>query len=435
MKFPSRPFVNSVSIILGFALPLLAEPLPLKRAVELAIAHSTTTALAGADEQRAFSTYIQQRNLYVPQLTVGSGLGATWGYPLSLEGSAPSLLNVSSQSSLLNLSQQDFIHGARMDWQSSTVQTKDQRNQAIQDTVLDYAELCKWQSQISRLQEEQESAVKSEQIVQRRVESGVDSALAGKQARLVAAQIHLRVTQAQASIDLLRERLSHLTGLPAGSIDGVSESIPALPEIPKREEPLPQEAVRTNPWLASLEAHQKAVEFRAHGEHRALLPTVDFAAQYALLATYNNYQDFFRPGSFQQHNATIGVVIRFPFLNLSQHARAKAADAEAVRAREEVRVAKDRLSEETLQLQDSVEQLAAAREIADLQYQIAQSNAEAVRTRLDAGNGSWHDLNDADLQTYDRFNALQDASFDLQKAQISLLRATGRLESWLSASK
>ncbi len=121
-----------------------------------------------------------------------------------------------------------------------------------------------------------------------------------------------------------------------------------------------------------------ALDFRARGEHRLLWPTVDFAAQYALLATFNNYQDFFRAGSFQQHNATIGVVIRFPFLNFSQREHAQAADADALRAHRQVEDAKSQVSEETLKLQRSVEQLAAAQDVADLQYQIAQSKLSAT---------------------------------------------------------
>ena len=70
---------------------LSAEPLPLKRAVELALAHSTTAAAANADEQRVFASYREARNQYIPQFVLGSGLGKSWGYPLSLEGSAPSI--------------------------------------------------------------------------------------------------------------------------------------------------------------------------------------------------------------------------------------------------------------------------------------------------------------------------------------------------------
>ena len=48
------------------------EPLTLKRAVQLAVTHSTAMAQATADEQRAFASYREARNQYVPQVVVGS---------------------------------------------------------------------------------------------------------------------------------------------------------------------------------------------------------------------------------------------------------------------------------------------------------------------------------------------------------------------------
>jgi outer membrane protein TolC len=390
--------------------------------------------MAGADEQRAFYSYLEARDSYIPQMIVGSGLGATWGYPLSLEGSAPSIVNVTAQSPIVNFSQPSMIHAAHSNWQATSAQTKDQRNAAIQDTVLSYTELCKWQALLSHLEEQQTATLHAEEIVKERMQQGVDSELAGKQARLATAVVRLRMTQARSAIDVLKEHIARLTGLPANSIEAVPDSIPPLPEI-KQEDDLPAQAAQTNPAVEAAAEHATALDFRARGEHRALLPTVDFAAQYALLATFNNYQSFFRAGSFQQHNATVGVVIRFPFLNFSQREHARAADAEALRAHRQAEDAKSQVSEETLKLQRSVEQLAASQDVADLQYQIAQSNLEAMQTRLDTGNVTWHDAEDARQQADQRYNALQDANFDLERSRVALLRATGGLESWIAISK
>ena len=161
-----------------------------------------------------------------------------------------------------------------------------------------------------------------------------------------------------------------------------------------------------------------------------MLPSADFAAQYGLLARYNNYDEFFK--TFQRHNATIGVVLRFPFFSPSQHARAEAADATALKR--DAEAAKNQVSEETLRLQRSVEQMAAAQEVADLEYHVAQSDLESLQVRLDAGS-LWHDVQDAREQTSDRYNSLQDANFQLARARITLLRATGELGSWIGVGK
>jgi outer membrane protein len=413
---------------------LSAEPLPLKRAVELALAHSSTAASANADQQRVFSSYREARSQYIPQFIVGSGLGKSWGYPLSLEGSAPSIVNFNSQSTLYNPAVREFVRAARTDWSAATLQSKDQRNQVIQDTVLSYAELSKWETMLGHLQEEHEAAIQTEQLVSQRIKEGVDSPAMQNKAHLVSARLRLRLAETRGAIDVIRNRLAHLTGLPAATIETESESMPPLPEV-KQEDDLPGTAVQASPGVQAAAGRAEAESLRARGEHRASLPSVDFAAQYGLLATYNNYQQFFQPGSFQRHNATLGVVIKFPVFSATQRARAEAADATALKAKKDAETVKNQVSEEALRLQRSVEQTAAAREVADLEYQIAQSNLESLKVRLDAGSIAWHDVQDAREQLNERYNSLQDATFELERARITLLRATGELEAWVNAGK
>ncbi len=413
---------------------LSAEPLPLKRAVELALAHSSTAAAASADQQRVFASYREARSQYIPQFILGSGLGKSWGYPLSLEGSAPSIFNFNSQSTVYNPALREFVRAARTDWSAATLQSKDQRNQVIQDTVLSYAELSKWETLLGHLQEEHEAAIQTEQLVSQRIKEGVDSPVMQNKARLVSARLRLRLAETQGAIDVIRNRLAHLTGLPAAAIETESDSMPPLPEV-KQEDDLPGTAVQASPGVQAAESRAAAESLRARGEHRAKLPSLDFAAQYGLLATYNNYQQFFQPGSFQRHNATIGVVIKFPVFSATQRARAEAADATALKAKKDAESIKNQVSEETLRLQRSVEQTSAAREVADLEYQVAQSNFESLKVRLDAGSMGWHDVQDAREQVNERYNSLQDANFELERARITLLRATGELEAWVGTGK
>src|SRR5258708_2546724 len=223
-----------------------AETLSLKRALELALAQSPAAAQVNADEQRAFASYREAKNNYLPQVVVGSGLGSSWGYPLSLEGSAPSLFNTTAQSALINPALRDFVKSARTEYEATAAGSKDRRNQITQDTVLTYLELMKWQKLMSHLREQQDDASRMEQMVGQRVEEGVDSQQVGKQARLISARARLHMAQAEGAIDVLRERLSQLTGLPAASIDTAVESVSSLPEM-QREPDLEAKAAESSP--------------------------------------------------------------------------------------------------------------------------------------------------------------------------------------------
>ena len=331
---------------------------------------------------------------------------------------------------MINPALRDFVRAALAEWQASTVQTKDQRNQVIQDTALAYAELSKWQKASIFLRQQFEVASKAEQVAGERVQEGVDNPMLKSKARLNTARLRLRLAQATGSIDVLRQRLATLTGLSPMAFDNLT-SPPTLPEI-HQDEDMPAKAVAASPGAEAAQIRATAYQLRARGEHRSLLPSVDFAAQYALLATYNNYDKFFQPNSFQRHNATLGVAIRFPFLNPSQHAHAQAADAEAIKAKNDAQAARNQVSEDTLRLQRSVEQLMATQQIAELENQIAQTNLETLQVRLDSGSGSFGDVQDARQQVNERFVALQDTNFELQKSRILLLRATGELENWVN---
>jgi outer membrane protein TolC len=435
MQPVSRGFCSSllIGILLApFSAFAAAEQVPLKRVVELALSHGTALSAADAAAQRAYAAYRESRNQYLPTLVVGSGLGKTWGFPLSLEGSAPAIVNTTAQSALINPALREFVRQARTEWEASQVASKDQREQVIEDAVLSYTELNKWESLLAHLTEEYSAALKMEQLVNERIQAGVDNPQARNQARLNAARVYLHITQAQGSIDVLRSQLSHWTGLPAASIETDPESIPSLLPV-KPEVDFLAKATAASPAIQIANLHATALQFYARGEHRSMWPTVDFASQYALLAKFNNYQDYFK--TFEYNNASIGAVIRFPFFSPSLRARAQAADAEALEARKDLETTKNNVSEQTLKLERSVEQLAAARDVADLEYQVAKSNLEAVEIKVDSGTASLHDEDDARNQANERYNTLEDAAFELERAQITLLHATGELSSWVGVTK
>ncbi len=424
---------------------LRAEPVPLRRVVELALSHATGGAIVAADEQHAAGVVRELRDSYIPQLTVGAGLGPpSYGFPLSIEGQPPSLFNVNAQSALWNPSLRESLRAAKAESAAASLKSKDERNQIIQDAALSYAELAKWEQRLSHLQQTQAEANNLEAAVAERVKEGVDTEIDGTRARLSAARVRLRIAEAQGSADVLREHLSKLTGLAAASIQTDPDSIPAAP-TPVITEDAPKAAAESNPSAQAAVEQARAQYLRAQSEHKALWPSFDFAAQYALLSQFNNFQNYYIPSkpcvvggvsvlcttnTFQQNNASVGISIRFPLLNLSQRARAQAADAAALKASKQAEAAKNQVSEQTLRLQRSVAQLQAARDVAELESEIAQKNLTATQTKMDAGTANLHDLDDARSQVSERFITLQDVTFELERAQLGLLRSTGDLEKW-----
>jgi outer membrane protein TolC len=306
----------------------------------------------------------------------------------------------------------------------------------IQDVALTYAELAKWEARLARLQEDATGAGQMEQAVSERLQAGVDSKVDFNKAKLTSARVRFHQAEARGDAEVLRKHLSTLTGLPVASIEIEPETIPALPPV-AAEEDLSEKAVASSNSVKLADQHSLAESMRASGEHRSYLPSIDFSAQYARLATLSNYSVYF-PGKFQPDAATMGFALRIPIFSAVQRARADAAEADALKAKKQAEATRNQVAEETLKLQRAAEQLQAAREVAELEYQLAQSSLEAVQTRIGAKTGTLHELDDARVQAAERYLLFQDADFEYQRVRLSLLRATGDLEKWAmsdSASK
>jgi outer membrane protein TolC len=434
MKLHARVIVVAAWIV---ALPvtLLAQdsasgkdrPLAFRTAIELAVKNSATTGLAQADLQRARATVTQTRDVFLPQMVLGSGLGASYGFPLSLEGAAPSIFNVNFQGALLNAAQRNFVKAARSDVDVTTAQNADRRNDVIMETALDYVQLDLLESSLTIQREQQQAVRKFQDIVTQRVQAGLDSQVEATRAKLAGARTRLDIAQTQAAADQLRLRLSQLTGLLAASIQTSTETIPEMPSV-DQDQDLPGEALKNNPVVKVADAAAQAKEFRAQAERKQLYPAVDFVGQYAVLARFNNYDQFFQ--KFQRHNVTAGVAIRFPFFNPVQRAAAEAAKADAAKSRKEAQSVKEQVSTETLKLQRSVEQLAAAREVAQLEHQLAQSDIESTHAKIESGGASMKDEENARVVEHQRYTAYLNSSFELDRAQIQLMRQVGQLEGW-----
>ena len=410
------------------------QPLTFRRAVELALGHSSEMALSRADEARAYQTYLEAHDSYVPKVAIGSDIGYAYGFPLSLEGSAPTLFNVTTQSSVWNLAEREFIKAAKAEWQASKSQGRNQRAQVIMDTALTYIELNRWESRVPILRSELSVAENIEYAAAERVKEGIDKAIEQTKADLIDAQVRVHIAEAEGAVDILRTRLSQLTGVSAESIRTVRDSIPVLRDDRPANDVV-SHALQSSPAIESAEQSALAKERRAKGEHRALYPTADFAAQYGLINTsLTNFEQFFVPHSFQPHNVTFGLVCAFHSSTDREHARAAAADAEAIRSREEVSKPKQS-GVGCASLQRNVEQLFAARHVAELRYKLAEESSDAAHARMEAEAGTQREVQNAAIDAGERTLERINADFELQRVELELLRARGELESWAIPSK
>jgi outer membrane protein TolC len=347
---------------------------------------------------------------------------------LTLEGTAPSVANFTSTQALFNPALKQFIKAAKIDWNAASQDIQDKRNAVMLDTALTYAQLEQLTSKMQALKEAQTAAEKAEFVSEQRLQQGVDSKLEVTKSQLTAARIRLRIAQAQGQGDVLREHLSKLIGMPTESIAIEPGSMPPLPQI-SQDDDLATRAAENSPVVKLADQKAAAAEARAKGEHKAVSwPTVDVATQYAYLARYNNWDIYFT--HYLPNNFTGGLNLRIPLYNPVQKAKAGEADADAMMARKQADLTRNQVREDTLKLQRSLRQLAAARDVAKLEWEVAQGEMGAVTGRMETGGANLRDQENARLDVDDRRAAYLDAEFELCRAELELLRLTGELENW-----
>jgi outer membrane protein TolC len=413
---------------LGAGADPAAAPIPFRNAVELALQHSGVMGIAAINQWRARKAYEEVRDNYIPQITIGSGLGYSYGFPLTLEGSAPSLVNFNSVQSFFNLSLRQFIKAAKIDWHATSLDIQDKRDAVILDTALTYAQLAQLTGKVQALREAQTAAEKAQFVSEQRLQEGVDSKLELTRSQLVTARIRLRIAEAQDQSDVLREHLSNLLGLPADQIAVQPDSVPQLPSI-SQDDDLPARAVESSLAVKLAEQKVAAAQARANGEHKAaVMPTIDLASQYAYLAKFNNYDLYYK--NYTANNFSGGLNLRIPIFNSVQKAKAQEADADAMIAKKQADLTKNQISEQTVKLQRSLRQLSAARDVAKLEWEVSQGDLEGVKGRMQTGTANTRDEQNAELDTDDKHAAYLDAEFELSRAELQLLRLTGELENW-----
>ena len=103
------------SICFFFASLVNAEihPLTLQQALEIAARQNPEVALARLDEQRATEGVQVALDPFRPKLYGGSGLAYTYGYPNSIDGNAPSLIELKTDMALFNRPKSYQVASAR----------------------------------------------------------------------------------------------------------------------------------------------------------------------------------------------------------------------------------------------------------------------------------------------------------------------------------
>jgi outer membrane protein TolC len=408
------------------------RPMTLRQAVETALKQNSDIALSRLDEEKARQAVRLAKDPFMPRITVGSGLAYTSGFPMSIEGSAPSVIQANATQFLFNRPQSLAVSQAREDARGASLSAESKRGEVAFLAASLYLDAGRAVRIGALARKDAGSLQQVLDTVRAQVREGRALPLAEKQAAY-------NVARAVALADGLEDdcagaetSLAVALGFSAEDrVLPVEEDPPAF-ALPPSEEQALHTALQSNLDLRKLESQIASKQLEVRGQNAARLPRADLVAQYGMLAKFNNYDQYFQ--KFQRNNGQVGVSLQLPlFAGPGVSAQAARSAADAARLKIECDNARNRIRSDIQASFREVKRAGTAAEVARLNLEVAREQLSVNLAQRQEGRATLRQVEESRIVENDKWIAFYDAQYSIERAQWNVLRLTGQLTASIEA--
>ncbi|MEQ1886391.1 MAG: TolC family protein [Bryobacteraceae bacterium] len=402
------------------------KTMTLRQAVDLALAQNPDVLIARLDQQKARGQVTIQRDPFVPKVFAGSGVAYTNGFPATIDGSAPSILQARANMAIFNRPQSYLVAQAEENVRGAGAETARRQEEVVYRVMTLWLDAEQAARSLEAAQRQSLNLVKVRELMEQRVAEGRELAIEGKKANLAV----LRADQAAETMALnlvsTETSLAILLGLNPGDRVHAAAGERDPIEVPVSEDASIEQALMTSNELKALESsmQSKMLEVKSYQAER--LPKINLLAQYSLLGKFNNYEEFFR--SFQRHNGQIGASIEIPVLvGHAASAQRSAAETEIAKLRIEVGRTRSRITADLRNAYQNLKRADAAREVARADLDVAREELNIDLALMDEGRLPLARVEAARATENEKWLAYYDTQHTAELARINVLRHTGSL--------
>jgi len=400
--------------------------LTLKQAVDLALEQNPDIVLARLDEMKANQAVRAARDPFIPKLYVGSGLAYTYGFPMSIDGSAPSLIQARAAASIFDKTKSLKVAEERENARTARIGSEGKREEVAERVAMAYLDADR-ASRLARVAAKQIDALT--QVVEAtkvRVTEGRAIRLDEMKAELERERARERARLLEGDARFAQTQLSLLIGGSAEDRVETSAEVTPLTGLPDSEAAAVRMAFDNSNELKRLQSSMLAQGFRMQTERAARLPKIELVGQYSLFARFNNFDQYFN--RFQANNGQVGMSFQLPVLGGTAPGAASAtAQAEISRLRTEVGRVRNRTSYETQRAFQAVTNAERARELARLELEVQRENVAVTLARQESGRATMAEVEQARFAEGERWLTYYDSQTQMERAKVVLLRWSGSL--------
>jgi outer membrane protein TolC len=393
--------------------------------VEAALRENPDLVLARLDEQRAQAGIRVAKDPFFPKVFAGSGDAATWGYPGSIEGAAPSIVQTRTDMTLFNRPKSYEVARAKENARGAAIGVESKSEEAAYQTASVFLDAEQMRHSAESLRLEMESLQRVSEAIKLRVEEGRELAIENKRVAVDLARARQRFDALTGDLDYSEASLAVVLGYPAGDRVQPLEDDGKRLEIPETEQAARDLALQNSREIRRLESELAAKGFEVRGYKSARLPVVDFVGQYSLFDK-SIYQQYF--AHIQRNNGQLGVSVQVPLLiGSASKGLLTQAETDMLQLRAQVNQTRNRIGLETQKSYQDLKKAEGASEVAKLDLDYAREQVSVLLAQFGEGRIQRQRVDDARLNEQEKWIAFYDAQHTQEKARLNVLRQTGTL--------
>src|SRR5580658_7794783 len=398
----------------------------LPQAVDRALQQNPEIAMARLDEVKAQAAVRVQKDPFSPHVYFGSGLAYTNGFPMSIDGAAPSVVQGRVTESLFNRQQSYVVARTKEEARGAGIAASAKKDEIAFRTATLFLDAERAARAGEMARKELESSQKVLATVENRVQEGRELPIESKRAALNLARARQLADALDADRETAETSLALVLGYSADDrVRPAAEERPA-PPMPASEEDAVESALGSSKELRRLESQIAAKGLEGRAAKAARLPRVDLVAQYGLFATFNHYQDYFL--KYQRNNGELGVSVQIPLLaGPGVRAAAAQSDADAAKLRIQMDDTRNRIAADTRQAYRDIRKAEAAREVARLDLDLAREQLSVNLAQMQEGRILMRQVEESRIAESDKWVAFYDVQYAVERAYWTLARQTGDL--------
>ena len=398
----------------------------LREVVALAMEQNPDVIVARLDGQKARAQITIAHDPFTPKVFAGSGAAWTYGFPTSIDGSAPSIVQAKTSMAIFDRPQSYVVAQATEASRGAEIDIAIKQDEAAYRVASLYLDAEQAARSLATVQRELDNLSRVKDLVETRVNEGRELPIEFKKANVNLMRVRLTSDGLASDLENAETALALALGFNASDRVRPSAEDRAALEAPPSEDASIEKALAESRELRRLESTLQIKTLEIKGFQAERLPKINLVAQYALLGRYNNFQDYFQ--KFSRNNVELGASFEIPVLaGRAGRAYASQSEAEAAKIRAEVSRTRNRITSDVRRAYQDLRHADTSREVARADLDLAREQLSIDLAQYDEGRAPLAKVEASRALENEKWLAYYDTQHTAELARLNVLRQTGTL--------